>query len=53
VEDAELLLRAIAGFDPRDSQSDPSADEFIESVEGRLQSAECKKFKIAMPKEIL
>ena len=28
VEDAEILLRAIAGFDPRDSQSDPRADEY-------------------------
>ena len=31
VEDAEILLRAIAGFDPRDSQSDPRADDFVVS----------------------
>ena len=29
VEDAEILLRAVAGFDPQDSNSDLRADEFI------------------------
>jgi aspartyl-tRNA(Asn)/glutamyl-tRNA(Gln) amidotransferase subunit A len=31
VADAELLLKAIAGYDPQDSQSDPRADEFAGS----------------------
>ena len=29
VEDAEILLKAIAGFDSKDSQSDPKADHFV------------------------
>jgi aspartyl-tRNA(Asn)/glutamyl-tRNA(Gln) amidotransferase subunit A len=29
VEDAEILLKAVAGFDERDSQSDPRADKFV------------------------
>jgi aspartyl-tRNA(Asn)/glutamyl-tRNA(Gln) amidotransferase subunit A len=31
VEDAEILLKAIAGFDSKDSQSDPRADEFLKA----------------------
>lgn len=53
VADAELLLKAIAGYDPQDSQSDPRADEFVRNVEGKMQSAECKKFRIAVPKQAL
>ena len=53
VEDAEILLRAIAGFDPRDSQSDPRADDFVVSEQWTVSSEQCRKFKIAMPKEIL
>ena len=45
VGDAEILLKAIAGFDPKDSQSDPRADEFVNS-ESKIQSPECKQFKI-------
>jgi len=45
VEDAEILLKAIAGFDRKDSQSDPRADEFVNS-KLKIQSSECKKFKI-------
>jgi aspartyl-tRNA(Asn)/glutamyl-tRNA(Gln) amidotransferase subunit A len=29
VEDAEILLKAIAGFDEKDSNSDPRADNFV------------------------
>jgi aspartyl-tRNA(Asn)/glutamyl-tRNA(Gln) amidotransferase subunit A len=29
VDDAELLLKAIAGFDSKDSQSDPRANDFV------------------------
>ncbi len=52
VEDAEILLKAIAGFDPKDSQSDPRADEFVNS-EFKIQSSEIKKFKVWVPKEAL
>ena len=52
VEDAEILLKAIAGFDSKDSQSDPRADDFVNS-ESRIQSSECKNFKIGVPKEAL
>lgn len=31
VEDAEILLKAIAGFDSKDSQSDTKADEYLEA----------------------
>ncbi len=52
VDDAEILLKAIAGFDPQDSQSDPRADEFVNS-EFRIQNSELMKFKIGIPKEAL
>jgi aspartyl-tRNA(Asn)/glutamyl-tRNA(Gln) amidotransferase subunit A len=52
VGDAEILLKAIAGFDPKDSQSDPKADDFVNS-EFRMQNAEIMKFKIGVPKEVL
>ena len=52
VDDAEMLLKAIAGFDPKDSQSDPRADDFVNS-EFRIQNSELMKFKIGVPKEAL
>ncbi|MCX6825289.1 MAG: Asp-tRNA(Asn)/Glu-tRNA(Gln) amidotransferase subunit GatA [candidate division SR1 bacterium] len=52
VDDAEILLKAIAGFDPKDSQSDPRADDFVNS-EFRIQNSELMKFKIGVPKEAL
>lgn len=50
VEDAEILLRAIAGFDPQDSQSNVLADEFLKAKPKKIDT---KKFKIALPKEAL
>ena len=50
VEDAEILLRAIAGFDPQDSNSDPRADDF---VHGKIKKIDAKKLKIAIPQEAL
>ena len=47
VEDAEILLKAIAGFDPQDSQSDPRADEFLKTNTAKSD------FKICLPKESL
>jgi len=52
VDDAEILLKAIAWFDPKDSQSDPRADDFVNS-EFRIQNAELMKFKVGVPKEAL
>ena len=52
VEDAEILLRAVAGFDEKDSQSDPRADKFVGSVEWKMKSLDVKKLKIALPKEV-
>ncbi len=52
VDDAEILLKAIAWFDPKDSQSDPRADDFVHS-EFRIQNSELMKFKIGVPKEVL
>lgn len=52
VEDAEILLKAIAWFDPKDSQSNPRANDFVNS-EFRIQSSEIMKFKIWVPKEVL
>ncbi|MCX6823117.1 MAG: Asp-tRNA(Asn)/Glu-tRNA(Gln) amidotransferase subunit GatA [candidate division SR1 bacterium] len=49
VEDAEILLKAVAGFDEKDSQSDPRADEFLTSKPKKL---DVKKLKIALPKEV-
>lgn len=50
VEDARILLWAISGFDPKDSQSDKRANDknFIKSAD--LQ--EVKNFKIAIPKQV-
>ena len=52
VDDAEILLQAIAGFDPKDSQSDPRADEFVNDKKN-LDEKSVKKFKIGVPKEAL
>jgi Asp-tRNA(Asn)/Glu-tRNA(Gln) amidotransferase A subunit family amidase len=48
VEDAQILLSAISGYDPRDAQSSPKADEPIDFSEEK----NTKKFKIAVPKEV-
>lgn len=53
VDDAEILLKAIAWFDQKDSQSDPRADEFVSSEQWIVKSEECKKFKIGVAKEAL
>lgn len=45
VEDAEILLKAIAGFDPKDSQSDLRADEFVND-KNILNEQSVKMFKI-------
>lgn len=52
VEDAEILLKAIAGFDIKDSQSDPKADKFVNDTDV-LDETSVKKFKIWIPKEVL
>lgn len=52
VDDAEILLKAIAWFDPKDSQSDPRADEFVNDKKD-LDEKSVKKFKIWIPKEAL
>lgn len=54
VEDAEILLKSIAWFDERDSQSDSRADKFVRSgnVEG-WKGGKVKELKIAVPKEAL
>jgi len=46
VEDAEILLNAIRGFDERDSNSDKRADD-------DFWIFDVKKFKIAVPKEVI
>ena len=61
VDDAEILLKAIAWFDPKDSQSDPRADEFVGSEQwivnspstSRRINEQCRNFKIWVPKEAL
>ncbi len=61
VDDAEILLKAIAWFDPKDSQSDPRADEFVGSEQWTVNSPstsrrineQCRNFKIWVPKEAL
>jgi Asp-tRNA(Asn)/Glu-tRNA(Gln) amidotransferase A subunit family amidase len=45
VEDAEILLKAIAGFDSKDSQSDPKADDFVNN-KNVLDENSVKKFKV-------
>lgn len=52
VDDAEILLKAIAGFDPKDSQSDPKADDFVNDKK-ILDEKSVKKFMIGVPKETL
>ena len=52
VDDAEILLKAIAWFDPKDSQSDPRADDFVNSKKN-LDEKAVKIFKIGIPKEAL
>jgi len=52
VDDAEILLRAIAWFDPKDSQSDPRADDFVDD-QWLITNDQSKKFKIGVPKEAL
>ena len=53
VEDAEILLKAIAGFDEKDSQSDPRADEFVRwTLNVKRWTLDVKKLKIALPKEV-
>lgn len=47
VADAQILLQAIAWFDPKDSQSDKRADNF------KINNNAEKKIKIAIPKEVL
>lgn len=52
VDDAEILLKAIAGFDSKDSQSDPRADDFIHDTTC-LDEESVKILKIGIPKESL
>ena len=51
VADAEILLKAIAWFDPKDSQSDPKADLFVQTGSPFDEPA-VKKFTVGVPKEI-
>lgn len=53
VDDAELLLKAIAGFDSKDSQSDPRANDFVGNEQWTVNSEQCRNFKIWIPKEVL
>ncbi|MFA6256373.1 MAG: Asp-tRNA(Asn)/Glu-tRNA(Gln) amidotransferase subunit GatA [Candidatus Absconditabacterales bacterium] len=52
VDDAEILLQAIAGFDAKDSQSDPRSDDFVNDKKN-FDEKSVKKFKIGVPKEAL
>jgi aspartyl-tRNA(Asn)/glutamyl-tRNA(Gln) amidotransferase subunit A len=52
VDDAEILLKAIAWFDPKDSQSNPRADDFVND-QSQITNDQCKRFKIGVPKEAL
>lgn len=52
VDDAEILLKAVAGFDPKDSQSDPRADIFVNDISD-LDEKSVKLFKIGVAKEAL
>lgn len=52
VDDAQILLKAIAGFDPKDSQSDPRADDFVNDSTS-FDEESVKVFKIGVPKEVL
>jgi aspartyl-tRNA(Asn)/glutamyl-tRNA(Gln) amidotransferase subunit A len=51
--DAEILLKAIAGFDPKDSQSDPRADDFVHETWWMIDDTLIKKFKVGVPREAL
>jgi len=53
VDDAEILLKAIAWFDPKDSQSDPKADDFVNDKWWMIDDKLIKNFKIGVPKEAL
>jgi aspartyl-tRNA(Asn)/glutamyl-tRNA(Gln) amidotransferase subunit A len=48
VQDARILLSAIAGFDNQDAQSDIRADNF-----DFLEYADPSKLKIGLPREVL
>ena len=48
VEDAEILLNSIRGFDDRDSNSDKKSDDEINS-----NNIDAKTLKIALPKEAM
>ena len=52
VDDAEILLKAIAGFDPKDSQSNLRADEFVNDTTS-LDQKSVKLLKIGVPQEAL
>lgn len=52
VDDAEILLKAIAGFDSKDSQSDLRADEFVHDTSS-IDESSVKIFKIGIPREAL
>ncbi|MCK9467099.1 MAG: Asp-tRNA(Asn)/Glu-tRNA(Gln) amidotransferase subunit GatA [Candidatus Absconditabacterales bacterium] len=45
IDEAEILLKAIMGFDPKDSQSDKRANELIKS------NKKISEYKIALPKQ--
>ena len=54
IDDAEILLKAIAWFDLKDSQSNPKADDFINwKLEIENWKLNPKNFKIGVPKEAL
>ena len=47
VEDAEILLKAIASYDPQDAQSDEQAD----NLDFTIPSFSLQGCKIALPKQ--
>lgn len=47
IDDAKLLLRAISGYDPKDSQSDKKADSRDH------ENIDAKSLKVAIAKEVL
>ncbi len=54
VEDAEILLKAIVGFDPHDSQSHPQADDFVTApLVDQDAVVRASHFTIGVPKEVL
>lgn len=52
VDDAEILLKAIAWFDPKDAQSDLRADIFVNDATA-IDESSAKIFTIGVPKEAL